>query len=154
IVGIDELIARLPPAWDEQSWDANASRWIVDPAVLEMKRRIATGTVLTSAQWARALTRTHIIGIRGRWPADRDVQVAMTDSLWLPDTEIRLKTRDPQLAEIRGGQLGWELSGNAVDQRQRLQARQRLGLLPTGNHRLTFDVEVERGQGKPIDALA
>jgi hypothetical protein len=143
---LDALIDRLPRVGAEGCYDEKVREWVPVPEAMEMARRLATGTELTPTQWKRALTKTGVVFFRSRWPSGEPYEVSMRDSFWLSLCRIRMTPREKGLRPLEGGDRLPNMCGNGTQWRQQAQMHQVLGRLEAGEHRLTFDVEIERGE--------
>jgi hypothetical protein len=143
---LDELIDLLPTTNGEVWRDEASGDLQIHPAVTEIERRLLAGQQLTSDQWKRALLNSQAIQIRRRWPADQSLAVRMHLPRWLCPAEIRLIPRNERLKTAKGGTLVSASCGTYALSQSARQLYQQIGRLRPGEHRLEFDVEVERGR--------
>jgi len=142
---LDELIARLPRVGEE--WDPGVEPRRLVPLAQEFRERLARGSVLSSAQWLRALRDTGVLSHRARWPVDVPFTVSMRPAGWFDRQVLTLLPREP--GALAAASVGQAILGRGCAygwMRMTERARhQELGRLELGPHRLSFEVDLPRG---------
>lgn len=145
-LSMDELIERLPPAGCEVRLDFTDWTAIEDPMNDEFERRIVAGAALSDEQWSRLLVVTRAVASWPRWPHDHPFAIAMAVPRSLGVCQIRLTPLDAGVGRAVAGETFASFSGTMAMMREAQARYQPLASLDRGRHRLTFDVEVERGE--------
>ncbi|TAJ17330.1 MAG: hypothetical protein EPO68_09705 [Planctomycetota bacterium] len=147
-LGLDELIAQLQPI-ESETMQVGAED-VVDPASVELKRRLDSAVSLTDEQARAALLRSGALRLRTVWPANEPFTVSMRVPAWLRGRGVNLLPTSTALRPAWVVSTSETLScGNpliAAAMRARSQA---LGTLPVGRHRLEFEGRL--GVGSTFD---
>lgn len=142
---IDEIIDLLPHAETETGYDYAKCELIEHPIVIDMRQWILDGHQLTDAQWRKALSNSHVVFMREKWPVNEPLRICVQETRWLPFTEIRVTPKNFKKETLKVGTTGGMRCGTGAEWQREQMMNVELARLPLGNHRIDFDVEIEMG---------
>jgi hypothetical protein len=137
------VIAMLPRAGTDSTFNQTTMRWSADPFAEEMQRRVAAGC-LADWQWRWALERTAVFRTRRAWPGGTEARVGIWPPLWLSDAEISA-TIDFGGAHIRRESgLSWD--GTFEHYKLAEERNQRVGVLEPNTRGWQLAVRIDGGR--------
>jgi hypothetical protein len=146
---VASLLDRIPA----DCVDLRAHSRALKPIPQELARR-AQHDLLSDDDWRRALIAADAIHVRPRWTAGQPLIIWMREVPWLPFSNIKVKTIEPDLGAVEVENVVWWDCGNCAAGELGRRRHTRLLPLPANTSHLVLDVSIDQDQDNPKPSKA